>query len=145
MSHRLANLLSGEHLAARPAGARCGRQLRHDLIGAQCAAEFLQTSCRVLLGRGECARRAVVGRQVTLLSWVGEERHRRLGVNQDQVVDLLELHRRHLCEIGDALDSGQSSAALQSRGESFCIDLDAGLGGDARGGQQGAFAKRAGA
>ena len=46
---------------------------------------------------------AALGHQVAGLARVGEERHRRLGVDQHQVPQAVELHRGELGQVGEAL------------------------------------------
>ncbi|MCY1428373.1 hypothetical protein D9M71_442550 [compost metagenome] len=89
------------------------------LSGAECGDQFFQAGGGVLRWCGEGVDPAAFGRQIALLAGVGEEGHRRLGVHQNQFLDLRQLHTGHLGHVGDAFDWRQSSAALHARGEYF--------------------------
>ncbi len=72
---------------------------------------------------------AAVGHQVAGLARVGEERHRRLGVDQDQVGQPVELHGRELGQVAEALDGGQAGTPLEAGGERLGQQLGPGGGG----------------
>jgi hypothetical protein len=55
---------------------------------------------------------AAVGHEVALLAGIGEERDRRLGVDENQMLEARELDGGELGEIGDPLDVGEAGAAL---------------------------------
>jgi len=48
---------------------------------------------------------------------VGEERHRRFGVDQHEVPDAVELRLRHLGEVGQPFHRRDTRAALEIRRE----------------------------
>jgi hypothetical protein len=85
---------------------------------------------------------AAVGHQVALLVGVGKKGHGRFGVDQDEVVDVLELHARELGQVGNALHHRQARAALQAGGKGFGQQLHAAVRRDLRRREQAGFAQR---
>ena len=97
-------------------------------------------------GRREHVHLAAVGHQVALLAGVGEERHRRHGVDEHEVLEPGELQRRRARRGRRSARRAGSPAPRSSRvGKSRPEQLRAGAGGDPRGGQQRRLAQRASA
>ncbi len=57
---------------------------------------------------------AALGHEVAGLARVGEERHRRLGVDQDQVLQPVQLHLGELGQVAEPLDRGQPGAPARA-------------------------------
>ena len=122
----------------RAAGCSAGVGLRR----AQRGGELVQAGGGVLRRRGQHVHGAALRHQVAGLAGIGEERHRRFGIDQDQVLDAGELQRGQFGQVGDALHRRQAGAAFQSGREDLAEQCHAALRGDARGGQQRRFAQR---
>ena len=75
-------------------------------------------------------------RSLALLG-VGEERHRRLGVDEDQVAEAVELHGGELGQVGEPVDRHAAGAALEAGRERLGEELGAGGVGDAAGVDEG--------
>ena len=78
-----------------------------------------------------------VGHEVAGLVGIGEERHGRLRVDEDQVAQAVELHGGELGEVGEAVDRHPAGAALEPSGERLGEELGAGGVGDAAGVDEG--------
>ena len=85
---------------------------------------------------------AAIGHEVALLARVGEERHRRLGVDEDEVTQARELHHRQLGDVGKPFDRRQPGAAFDPGGEHLGEERRAGERGDLRRREQPRFAER---
>ena len=82
--------------------------------------------------RRQLVHLAAVGHQVALLARVGEERHRRLGVDEDQVLEAAELRRGELGEVGEPLDGRAGRRRARAASGNLGEQLRAGGGGDPR-------------
>ena len=111
--------------------------------GADGVGQRRQRGGGVAVGTGEHVDRAAVGHEVAGLVGVGEERHRRLGVDEDQVAQAVELHGGELGEVGEAVDRHAAGAALEAGGERLGEQLGAGGVGDAAGVDEGVGPARA--
>jgi hypothetical protein len=73
---------------------------------------------------------------------IGEERHRRFRVDDDEVLEAVELHGGELGEVPEAVDGRPAGPALQPGGERLAQQLGAGGVRCAAGGDQGRFPAR---
>ena len=86
---------------------------------------------------GEHVHLAAVGHEVAGLAGVGEERHRRLRADEDEVAQPGELRRRELGEVAEPLDRRDARAAPDAGREHLGEDLGAGGGRDRVGEREG--------
>jgi hypothetical protein len=84
--HGLAHFF-GRQSAARAAGAAGFLQLRFGAVGAQRAGQCFQAGGASCSGVRQGVHLAAFGYQFAGLARIGEERHRRLGVDQHQVIE----------------------------------------------------------
>src|SRR3546814_562632 len=82
---------------------------------------------------GKDVHLAALGHQVAGLAGIGEERDGRLGIDEDQVGQAVELHGGELGQVGEALHGHPTRAALEAGREGLGQELGAGGGGDAAG------------
>ena len=122
--------------AGRPVGP--GRRGEGDgrVGGAELGDERVEGGDRVVGAGGQHVDLAALGHEVAGLARVGEERDRRLGVDQHQVAEAVELHGGELGEVAEAVDGGQPGAALEAGGEGLAEQRRAGRRGDPAGGDQ---------
>src|SRR5690606_12954251 len=82
----------GGQFAARTAGALGGLQYRRGIGSADGSGQFFQAGGSVLLWRGQSVHGAGIRYQVALFAGVGEEGYRGFAVDQNQVLDIGQLH-----------------------------------------------------
>ena len=137
---RVRDRLAGE-LAGRP--VRPLRRLERGIGAADHVGEVLERADRVVGPGRQHVHVAAVRHEVAGLLGVGEERHRRLGVDEHQVAQSVELCRHELGEITEPLERWAPGAALQAGGERLAEQLGAGGVGDATRGHEARLARHA--
>jgi hypothetical protein len=106
--------------------------------GSDCVGQILQGGDGVIGVAREVVHAAAFRNQVARLAGIREERHRRLGVDEDEVFQALKLQRGELGEVGEPLDRYESGTALDAGRKRFAQQLRSGRCGDAAcGGQAG--------
>src|SRR5690606_3018320 len=142
MCDGLAGFFGGQ-FAARASRALGGLQYRRGSGSAHGRGQFFQAGGSVLFRSRQGVHSAGIRHQIALFARVSEERYRRFALDQNQVLDVGQLHASQLGQIGQAFYRRQTGAAFNAGGEGFGQNFYAAVGGQFSGGHQARFTQRA--
>ncbi len=128
-SGRVAPTAAAKRLGRERTGGTVGpaRGCRHARVSRRShrLGQSLQRRGGILPGTGQRVHGAAGGDEVARLAGVGEEGHRRLGVDQDEVPDTVELGLGHLGQVGQPVHCRDARPALEVGGEGLAQERGA--------------------